>query len=105
LGLAEQSDLAFGRTVHQCVFPGGRLLAAIRAGERFWRIINRVPAPEEPQLPVVIAGPAELNYQSITAVGHGRGEPAAGPGRRGHAMPSRRHQEVFWSARVRTAEP
>jgi hypothetical protein len=67
------ADLAFGRNVHQCIFPGGRLLAGIRAGERFWRIINRVAAPEEPQLPVVIAGPAELNYQSITAVGHGRG--------------------------------
>jgi hypothetical protein len=67
------AELEFGRNVHQCVFPGGRLLAGIRAGERFWRIVNRVAAPVEPQLPVVIAGPAELNYQSITAVGHGRG--------------------------------
>jgi hypothetical protein len=72
-GLTLPTDLAFGRNVHQCVFPGGRLLAAIRAGERYWRIINRVAAPEEPQLPVIIAGPAELNYESVTAVGHGRG--------------------------------
>jgi hypothetical protein len=66
-------DLAFGRNVHQCVFPGGDVLAGIRAGEPFWRMINRVAAPEEPRSPVAVFRPPELNYQSVTAVGHGRG--------------------------------
>jgi hypothetical protein len=65
--------LAFGRNVHQCVFPGGDLLAGIRAGEPFWRIINRVSAPEEPASPVAVLRPAELNYRSVAAVGIGRG--------------------------------
>ncbi len=66
-------DLKFGQNVHQCVFPGGRLLADIRACESFWRIINRVAAPIEPTGQIVNFQPLELNYPGITAVGHGRG--------------------------------
>ena len=67
------ANLKFGQNVHQCVFPGGKLLAGIRAGEPFWRIINRVAAPSEPPGLRVSFRPPELNYPGITAVGHGRG--------------------------------
>jgi hypothetical protein len=72
-GLVLPADLKFGQNVHQCVFPGGRLLEGIRAREPFWRIINRVAAPIEPAGQVVSSRPPELNYPGITAVGHGRG--------------------------------
>jgi hypothetical protein len=72
-GLALPEDLKFGQNVHQCVFPGGKLLEGIRAREPFWRIINRVAAPIEPAGQVVSFRPPELNYPGITAVGHGRG--------------------------------
>lgn len=73
MGLALPEDLRFGRNVHQCVFPGGTLLADIRACKPFWRIINRVAAPIEPVGQVVSFRPPELNYPGITAIGHGRG--------------------------------
>jgi hypothetical protein len=72
-GLELPKDFKFGQNVHQCVFPGGRLLTRIRAREPFWRIINRVAAPIEPPGLVVSFRPPELNYPGITAVGHGRG--------------------------------
>jgi hypothetical protein len=72
-GLTLPEELKFGPNVHQCVFPGGRLLADIRARQSFWRIINRVAAPVEPTGQVVSFRPPELNYPGITAVGHGRG--------------------------------
>ena len=72
-GLALPADLKFGQNVHQCVFPGGTLLDGMRAGEPFWRIINRVAAPIEPPFQGVSFKPPELNYPGITTVGHGRG--------------------------------
>jgi hypothetical protein len=72
-GLALPENLKFGQNVHQCVFPGGSLLAGVRACKPFWRIINRVAAPIEPVGQVVSFRPPELNYPGITAVGHGRG--------------------------------
>ena len=72
-GLTLPEELKFGQNVHQCVFPGGELLADIRDGQPFWRIINRVAAPVEPTGQVVSFQPPELNYPGITAVGHGRG--------------------------------
>lgn len=72
-GLGLPEDLKFGSNVHQCVFPGGRLLAGVRARQPFWRIINRVAAPVEPGGQVTSFEPQELNYPGITAVGHGRG--------------------------------
>ena len=36
-GLTFPGGVKFGQNVHQCVFPGGRLLTGIRAGEPFWR--------------------------------------------------------------------
>ena len=72
-GHALPESLSFGQNVHQCVFPGGKLLGGIRAGESFWRIINRVAAPIEPAVQIATFRPPELNYAGITAVGHGRG--------------------------------
>ena len=67
------ADLAFSRNVHQCVFPGGTLLSAIRAGEPFWRLVYRVTAPVEPRQRIGTFQPADLNYTGVIAVGHGRG--------------------------------
>lgn len=72
-GLELPADLKFGQNVHQCVFPGGALLDGVRAGDSFWRIINRVAAPFEPNFQGVSFKPPELNYPGITVVGHGRG--------------------------------
>lgn len=72
-GLTVPKELGFGQNVHQCVFPGGGLLADIRARESFWRIINRVASPVEPAGEVVNFRPPELNYPGIATVGHGRG--------------------------------
>jgi hypothetical protein len=73
-GLALPSDLSLGPNVHQCVFPGGALLDAIRRGETYWRLIYRVPAPREPGgQPFLLSQPAYLNYPGAIAVGHGRG--------------------------------
>ena len=47
-GLALPDSLALGANVHQCVFPGGELLAAIRGGATYWRLVYRVAAPREP---------------------------------------------------------
>ena len=71
-GLALPDSLALGANVHQCVFPGGELLAAIRGGATYWRLVYRVAAPACGR-----AGgdfrPPELNYSGYVAVGHGRG--------------------------------
>jgi hypothetical protein len=72
-GLTVPTVLEFGQNVHHCVFPGGALLADIRARESFWRIINRVASPVEPTGQIVHFRPPELNYPGIAAVGHGRG--------------------------------
>jgi hypothetical protein len=72
-GLTVPEKLKFGQNVHQCVFPGGKLLDDIRARKSFWRIINRVASPAEPTGQVVDFRPPELNYPGIAAVGHGRG--------------------------------
>jgi hypothetical protein len=67
--------LRFGGDVHQCVFPGGDLLAAIRAGKSYWPIVYRVEEPLPPGRAeqTGIFRPALLNYQDATVVGHGRG--------------------------------
>jgi hypothetical protein len=65
--------LDFSRNVHQCVFPGGMLLRAIRAGEPFWRLVYRVTMPVEPERGIGTFQPADLNYPGVIAVGHGRG--------------------------------
>jgi hypothetical protein len=72
-GQSLPAELAFSRNVHQCVFPGGSLLSGIRDGESYWRLVNRVTAPVEPSQQIGINQPRELNYQGVTAVGHGRG--------------------------------
>jgi hypothetical protein len=72
-GLALPPGLSFGPNVHQCVFPGGALLSAIRGGETYWRLIYRVPAPREPANQPGLFQPADLNYPGGVAVGHGRG--------------------------------
>jgi len=67
--------LRFGSDVHQCVFPGGELLAAIRGGKSFWPIVYRVEEPLPPgrEEQTGIYRPALLNYPEATVVGHGRG--------------------------------
>jgi len=72
-GLPNADSLSLGPNVHQCVFPGGQLLAAIRGGETYWRLIYRVAAPREPAEPPPSFQPAELNYRGAIAVGLGRG--------------------------------
>jgi len=80
--LREQADasgrplpdsLTLGANVHQCVFPGGEVLAAIRGGASYWRLVYRVAAPREPAEQAGTFWPPELNYAGYVAVGHGRG--------------------------------
>lgn len=63
----------FGRDVHQCVFPGGELLAQLRGGDSYWHIVYRIPARPERVERTGIFEPAALNYADATVVGHGRG--------------------------------
>jgi uncharacterized membrane protein YqjE len=72
-GLPLPDALALGAHVHQCVFPGGALLAAIRGGATYWRLVYRVAAPREPTEQAGTFRPPELNYNGYVAVGHGRG--------------------------------
>jgi uncharacterized membrane protein YqjE len=72
-GLPLPESLALGANVHQCVFPGGALLAAIRGGATYWRLVYRVSAPLEPSEQAGTFHPPELNYRGYVAVGHGRG--------------------------------
>jgi hypothetical protein len=72
-GLPLPGALALGANVHQCVFPGGELLADIRGGASYWRLIYRVAAPREPDEQAGTFQPPELNYSGYVAVGHGRG--------------------------------
>jgi hypothetical protein len=72
-GLILSPDLSLGPNVHQCVFPGGALLKAIREGETYWRLIYRVPAPREPEEQPSLFQPADLNYRGGVVVGLGRG--------------------------------
>jgi hypothetical protein len=72
-GLPLPDSLALGANVHQCVFPGGALLAAIRGGATYWRLVYRVAAPREPAEQAGTFRPPELNYSGYVAVGHGRG--------------------------------
>jgi hypothetical protein len=72
-GLPLPDALALGANVHQCVFPGGALLAAIRGGATYWRLVYRVAAPREPTEQAGTFRPPELNYSGYVSVGHGRG--------------------------------
>ena len=72
-GLPLPDSLALGANVHQCVFPGGGLLADIRGGATYWRLVYRVAAPREPTEQAGTFRPPELNYSGYVAVGHGRG--------------------------------
>jgi hypothetical protein len=72
-GLALSPGLSLGPNVHQCVFPGGALLEAIRDGQTYWRLIYRAPAPSEPPEQPQLFKPADLNYRGGIEVGHGRG--------------------------------
>jgi hypothetical protein len=65
--------LAFGRDVHQCVFPGGLLLDEIRRGAPYWHIVYRVADRADGEERTGIFRPAALNYPDATVVGHGRG--------------------------------
>ena len=69
------SRLRFGSEVHQCVFPGGELLAGIRQGNSYWPLIYRVtePLPEGREEQTGIFRPELLNYREATIAGHGRG--------------------------------
>lgn len=74
--LRPSGELGLGPNVHQCVFPGQPLLASIRNGQSFWRLIYRVSAPDEPEKAEqegTFREPQELNYPGFVRVGHGRG--------------------------------
>jgi hypothetical protein len=72
-GLVLPHSLSLGPNVHQCVFPRGNLLEAIRGGETYWRLIYRVAAPREPAQQPRSFQPDDLNYRGAVAVGLGRG--------------------------------
>lgn len=73
IGLVLPLELGLGPNVHQCVFPGGSLLEAIRKGDTYWRLINRIAAPREPKEQPPFVKPAALNYEGGVFAGLSRG--------------------------------